>query len=231
MNNILDYLKNKQLVWQGNHNNNVLAAQSSGYPELDAHLEGGLPEQGMLDIHSDTGIGELRLFLPYLLQRQIQQQRLMVIIAPPLQINSEMLAEAGFALERILVIQPDSAQDALWAAEQCLKSGCCHSVLSWQNELEIHQVKRLQLAAKQGNSLHFVFRNQQSNSLSLPVTMSLQLAPSHEGISIKINKRIGSWNNNKVTLNMRQHWPVLTQPETQTTYADNLIPFPNRRVS
>ncbi len=230
MSNILDYLKNKQLVWQGNQEDMCLAASPSGYPELDAHLDGGLPEQGIIDIQSDTGIGELRLFLPYLLRREAQQQGLLAIVGAPLRINSETLAEAGFDLAQVLILQPNNAQEALWAVEQCLKSGCCHSVLAWHRPLQVHQVKRLQLAAKQGGSLCLMFRQQQQ-SISLPVTMAVQLAAHSQGISVQVNKRVGSWNNNGINLDMRQHWPALTLAGADTARkADNLIPFPQKRV-
>lgn len=230
MNNILSYLKNKHLIWQGKAINEPDGSSLSGYPELDAGLEGGLPTQGVIDIHSDIGIGELRLFLPYILQRQNQQQRLLVIIAPPLQINGEMLAELGIDLSQVLVIRPGDQQQALWAAEQCLKSDCCHTVLSWLQNLEIHQVKRLQLAAKQSRAVQVIFRQQQTQGLSLPVTLSMSLQPQAQGLRIKVNKRIGSWRHQDIQLNMQALWPALQLPE-QHNNDNNIIPFPKQRAS
>jgi len=230
VNNILSYLKNKHLIWQGKAINEPDGSSLSGYPELDAGLEGGLPTQGVIDIHSDIGIGELRLFLPYILQRQNQQQRLLVIIAPPLQINGEMLAELGIDLSQVLVIRPGDQQQALWAAEQCLKSDCCHTVLSWLQNLEIHQVKRLQLAAKQSRAVQVIFRQQQTQGLSLPVTLSMSLQPQAHGLRIKVNKRIGSWRHQDIQLNMQALWPALQVPE-QHNNDNNIIPFPKQRAS
>lgn len=230
MNNILSYLKNKHLIWQGKAIKEPDGSSLSGYPELDAGLEGGLPTQGVIDIHSNIGIGELRLFLPYILQRQNQQQRLLVIIAPPLQINGEMLAELGIDLSQLLVIRPGDQQQALWAAEQCLKSDCCHTVLSWLQNLEIHQVKRLQLAAKQSRAVQVIFRQQQTQGLSLPVTLSMSLQPQAQGLRIKVNKRIGSWRHQDIQLNMQALWPALQLPE-QHNNDNNIIPFPKQRAS
>lgn len=230
MNNILSYLKNKHLIWQGKAINEPDSGSLSGYPELDAGLEGGLPTQGVIDIHSDIGIGELRLFLPYILQRQARQQHLLVIIAPPLQINGEMLAELGIDLNQVLVIRPGDQQQALWAAEQCLKSDCCHTVLSWLQNLEIHQVKRLQLAAKQSHAVQVIFRQQQTQGLSLPVTLSMSLQPQAQGLRIKVNKRIGSWRHQDIQLNMQALWPALQLPE-QHNNDNNIIPFPKQRAS
>lgn len=227
MNNILSYLKNKHLIWQGKALHEPGKGGLSGYPELDAELEGGLPGQGVIDVHSDIGIGELRLFLPYLLNRQEQQQRLLVIIAPPLLINGEMLAQMGIDLSLVLLITPDDQQQALWAAEQCLKSDCCHTVLSWLQNLEIHQIKRLQLAAKQSNAVQFIFRPQLTQGLSLPVTLAMSLSAQPKGLEVKINKRIGSWVHRNIHVNMQPHWPALQLTESH----NNVIPFPKRHAS
>ena len=68
-----------------------------------------------MDIQSPAGIGELRLLLPYLKQRQ--DRGLLVFIVPPIPLNSEMLAEFGLTLENILIIQANTAQERLWSAE------------------------------------------------------------------------------------------------------------------
>lgn len=228
MNNLISYLKNKNLVWQGEIQPVSGELCSSGYPELDEWLQGGMPQQGIVAIDSDIGIGELRLFLPQALGRQQQQNRLLVFISPPLLVNGEMLAEFGFDLNSILVINVDNQQDALWAAEQCLKSDCCHTVLSWLSDLEIHQVKRLQLAAKQGGAIQFIFQQQQKYGLSLPVTMSLSLEPQPKGLKIKVNKRIGSWLHQHMDLDMQRYWPAFQLPEEQHNQ-NNIIPFPERQ--
>lgn len=230
MNNLITYLKNKNLVWQGQMHTAAEQVCTSGYPELDEWLQGGIPKQGVVAIDTDIGIGELRLLLPYALARQTQQSKLLVFIAPPLNINGEMLAEMGFDLSGVLLLTPDSQQDALWAAEQCLKSDCCHTVLSWLTDLEIHQIKRLQLAAKQGNAVQFIFQKQRNGSLSLPVTMSLSLEPQVKGLRIKMNKRIGSWLHQHLDLDMQRYWPAFKHPEEQQQN-NNIIPFPERHVS
>ena len=70
MNSTLEYLKNKQLIWHATQAKETTGLDSSGFVELDEQLGGGLPEQGLVDIQSPVGIGELRLLLPYLKQRQ-----------------------------------------------------------------------------------------------------------------------------------------------------------------
>lgn len=227
MNTILNYLKSKQLVWHGNHVKSALSVASSGFSELDLALGGGFPEQGVVGIHSPVGIGELRLLLPCLHARQQNSQKLLVFIAAPMQLNSEMLAEYGLPLAQILLIQPDTSQQALWSAEQCLKSGCCQTVLLWQQNLAIHQAKRLQLAAEQGEALQILLRSQAATRLSLPLSLSLTLAAHPAGLKVHITKRKGGWPRPPFVLSMRQHWPALTL----APIGDNILHFPAKQVS
>ena len=227
MNSILDYLKNKRLVWQAHHQSTTVDADSTGYAELDAQLQGGFPKQGVVDIDSPLGIGELRLLLPNLLSRHHQQDRLLVLIAPPMHLNAEMLAEFGFALHQVLVLQPEDPQSAMWSAEQCLKSGCCHAVLLWHQALEMHQVKRLQLAAEQGDALHILLRHQKQISLSLPVSLAMKLRSHPQGLQVEITKRKGAWPSQPFTLNMRGRWPGLTLHPRPA----NIVSFPHTKVS
>ncbi|MEP4892429.1 MAG: translesion DNA synthesis-associated protein ImuA [Aliiglaciecola sp.] len=226
MNTLLEQLKNKRLVWQGNQQEHCLTSDSTGYVELDEALQGGFPQSGMIDIHTPIGIGELRLLLPALRFRQ-QHKRLLVFIAAPMQINGEMLAEFGISLEQVLIVQPNSAEHALWSAEQCLKSGCCHSVLMWHQQLEIAQTKRLQLAAEQGDALHFVLRQSRQLSVSLPVSLAMKLSAHEQGVAVQITKRKGGWPAQPFNINMANTWPELALSQRTC----NVVSFPQAKVS
>ncbi|GAC15446.1 translesion DNA synthesis-associated protein ImuA [Aliiglaciecola lipolytica] len=226
MNTLLEQLKNKRLIWQGSQQEQSFTGNSTGYAELDEALQGGFPQSGVIDIHSPIGIGELRLLLPALRYRQ-QDKRLLVFIAAPMQINGEMLAEFGIALEQVLIVQPNSAEHALWSAEQCLKSGCCDSVLLWHQQLEIAQAKRLQLAAEQGDALHVVLRQNRQLSLSLPVNLAMKLNPHAQGLEVQITKRKGGWPAHSFNVNMSKAWPELTLNQP----TDNVVSFPRAKVS
>ena len=226
MNSILDYLRNKRLIWQATQQDSLPCLSSTGFNELDAELDGGFPAQGVVDIHSPIGIGELRLLLPNLQARQQQSDRLLVFIAPPMQINAELLAECGFRLDQVLVIEPQSIQHALWSAEQCLKSGCCHSVLLWQHNLEVHQVKRLTLAAEQGQALHVVLHHKKRTGVSLPVSLAMRLGAHPQGLLVEVTKRKGGWPGQEFHLDMRQRWSTLAL----NPRPDNVLPFPHSKV-
>ena len=216
---LIEQLKNKHWLWQGSETQTTSDYRSTGYPELDTHLCGGFPTHGVVEIQSPIGIGELRLLLPYLQQHN---DRLTVLINPPGNVHSEALQHAGLMLSQVLVLTPRSAKEALWAAEQCLKSGACSQVLLWQEELEVHQARRLQVASETGESLNFLFRPQQQHLFSLPVTLSLQLAADSDGLQVTIAKRRGGWSSEPFVVNFRQRWNSLTKPLTSPV----VVPFP-----
>lgn len=219
VNALLEQLTRRQLIWPGFSQQAGYQPVSSGYPQFDTALGGGLPASGMIDIQSLTGIGELRLILPYLQQQQRKTGRLLVIIAPPAIPCADMLGSAGIDLQSLLIVQPANAKDALWAAEQCLHSGICQAVLLWQQKLQLHQARRLQLAAEQGNAALLLFR-QQADGLSLPVNLSLILQPHRQGLSVTISKRKGGWPGQAFLLDLQQHWPHLTLQEQAESDVD-----------
>lgn len=193
-------------VWRLSEVQATTAVVSTGFYELDQALAGGWPLHTVIDIQSQIGIGELRLLLP-LLQQQ-QQGKLLVFIAPPLKLCAQMLQQAGLQLSQLLILTPHNAKDAFWAAEVCLKSGCCSAVLQWQANLSVAQLKRLQLCAEQGQSCHLLLRPPQSQ-LALPVALSMQLSPHPLGITIEILKRRGGHHRGSIVLDWQQHYPQL----------------------
>jgi cell division inhibitor SulA len=217
MQNFIDLLEKRQLIWHGRKQQHTPNLESSGYAELDSQLAGGFPQKGVVILHSSCGIGELRLLLPSLLNKS----GLCIFINPPGLINAEFFYHQGIALDRILLINTRSANEALWSAEQCLKSGACEAVLLWQNHLEIHHVQRLQMASEQGECRQFIFRENINQSISLPVNLSLHLQAEERGMGITITKRKGGWPAPAFSLDMSANWPSLSCNNKQ-----NVIPFP-----
>ena len=208
MSALLQQLARRQLLWHGNSQQAAYQAVSSGYPQLDQQLAGGFPATGLIDIQTDTGIGELRLLLPYLQQQQQRSGRLLVFISPPAQPCADMLAAAGIVLSQLVIITPKTAKEALWAAEQCLQSGCAAAVLVWQVPLKLALARRLQLAAEQGAAILVLLRRPAAG-LSLPVNLSLELKPHRHGLQLSVLKRKGGWPAAAFLLDMQQHWPAL----------------------
>ena len=229
MNKMLKQLHHQGKIWPADQVSNVVENIDSGYQELNQHLDGGLPRQGVIEVQTINGIGELRLFLPYLLNllqaelAQHNQSRQIVFIAPPAQVNALMLLQASIPLDNLLIISSQQPEQSLWAAEQCLKSGCCFAVLLWQQLLAVHQVKRLKQAAVTGNAVQIIFRSPHSVDLALPVSLSVALEPRPAGIKVKVKKQLGGWPCKPFVVNMHKQWPSLVKNGAIDNASDAVI--------
>lgn len=225
MQDIIQHLKSQHLVWQAN----VTKADShpflnsSGFPKLDTLLGGGFPPHGVVEMESVGSIGELRLLAPYL--KSSLTRGVTAFIQPPALMNSLFLHSIGLDINQVWVVTPEHPRDALWAAEQCLKSGACTNVLLWQEELEIHQVKRLQVASEQGACPLFMLKPSMTNRLSLPVSLSLKVQGHEQGVSVEVLKRKGGWSKGQVEISFQHHYPQLVVPAKGLT-PSTVVHFP-----
>ncbi|NVD07015.1 translesion DNA synthesis-associated protein ImuA [Vibrio sp. JPW-9-11-11] len=220
---LIETLKQKQWLWQGSQTPESAEHNPTGYDLLDRKLQGGFPKHGVVELQGATGIGELRLLLPHL--KITSQQRLSVFIQPPGYLCAEQLANEGLDCNQLLIIYPKSDKQALWAAEQCLRSGACSNVLLWHPELEVHQARRLQIASEYGHSLQFLFKTANKSLFSLPVSLSMTLLPHALGIEVTITKRKGGWPQGSFVVELGSQWPSLTlRPQNPV-----VIPFPLRQ--
>lgn len=220
----LEQLKNKQLIWRGGEQLPLGDAFTSGYQALDDKLSGGLPSNSVIELKTENGIGELRLLMPSICAQQAQG--LVVLITPPAQINAEFLQIEGLNLEQVLLLEITETKDALWCAEQSLKSGCCSTVILWHQQIEIHQARRLNLAAEKGHARLVLIRQSATSFFALPVALSMTLSPHRQGIKASIDKRRAGKTHQEFLLNMRTFWPDLTLP----TYADNVVHLTQQHV-
>ncbi len=152
---------------------------STGRSALDARLPGGgWPTASLVEVLLETtGLGEVQLFLPALVE--CQQHRTdgaapwLVWIAPPHEPYAPALAQQGIELGRLLVVRPASAMEALWAAEQALSSGICAAVLLWLQGTDDRWLRRLKLAAEAGGALGILFRPERHRYESSPASLRL----------------------------------------------------------
>ena len=167
-------------------------ALPSGWAELDAQLPGGGWPRGALSeiLFERDGIGELTLLMPALAELTRRQQRV-VFVAPPYIPYAPALAEMGLDLRYVVQIAPAAAEGA-WSAEQCLRSGSCGAVLSWLQQTDYTQLRRLQLAAESGDALAFLFRPAQSAGKASPAALRLQLHADEVQVDIEILKCRGN---------------------------------------
>ncbi len=167
-------------LWRGRARRTFPAA-STGLDWLDRGLPGGGWPLGRLTelLPRVSGCGELGLLLP-LLARCTQQGRPVVLAGPMLVPGPQALIKAGMVLEHLVVVR--EAGEVLWAAEQCLKSGLCGSVVVWPPAGRVGEraVRRLQLAAEQSPGPTFVvYRPEQQPPPSVSA-LRLGLSPGPE---------------------------------------------------
>jgi protein ImuA len=125
-----------------------------------------------------AGLGEVQLFLPALVECQRKRDGdapWVVWIAPPHEPFAPALAQQGIDLSRLIVVRPQSATEALWAAEQALGSGVCAAVLLWLKGTDHRWLRRLKLAAEAGGALGVLFRPEHHRFEASPACLRLLL--------------------------------------------------------
>ena len=162
----------------------------TGYPTLSSQLPGGgWPTGTLIDLlPQQCGIGELRLLRPALLT---VAKRRIVLLQPPHAPQALALAAMGLSPSQLIWIRSSRSTDALWAAEQVLRSGSCGALLFWQSHARGETLRRLHLAAQSGETLFFMLRPLAAAQDSSPAPLRLSLRPAVGGLDIGFIKRRG----------------------------------------
>ena len=159
---LLDGLISQRRVWRGQSAaiSTPVFEQSTGWPSLDALLPTrGWPAAALSELLLPAdGIGELQLLWPALARLSQPKDGLIALIEPPYHPYPPAWQAAGVRLAALQVIHTKTPRDALWAAEQCLRSGACDAVLCWPQHADDRALRRLQVAAETGQALGFAFR-------------------------------------------------------------------------
>src|SRR5690349_1866012 len=144
----LEEILQRQPVWRGASLAQGVPGAPTGFDSLDAALPGrGWPAAQLTELLADaTGIGELQLVLPVLRALTTSGKRV-VWLAPPHLPYPPALAASGLDVARLAIVQPRSRVDALWAAEQVLRTSASHALLAWLPRLRYAELQRLALAA------------------------------------------------------------------------------------
>lgn len=156
--------------------------EPSGSASLDAVLPGGGWQSGTVVelMPVSEGIGELRLLMPAL-AKITHSERHVAMIAPPHIPFAPALLRHGLRLEHFWIIRAQSAADILWSAEQTLRCKSFGAVLAWPTAIRDREVRRLQLAAKAGSSIGFVYRSPVAARDSSPAAVRLRLQTDASG--------------------------------------------------
>jgi len=174
----LEHLLTAQRVWRGQP---AIGAPSVGVPTglaaLDAALPaGGWPQAALTELLLPAdGVGELELLWPAL-ARMTTEGGLVVLVAPPYLPYGPAWQAAGVGLQSLHVVEA-APRDALWAAEQCLRSGACAAVLCWPYRPDDRALRRLQVAAETGHACGFALRPVPAAANPSPAALRIIIEP------------------------------------------------------
>jgi len=209
----------------------------TGYAVLSQQLPGGGWPLGVMTelLVPQHGAGELRLLRPAL---EELGQRSIVLVQPPHDPQALALAAQGIDPARLLWIrgagQVDvrsrgkQSSDALWAAEQVLRSGCCGALLLWQNHVRGETLRRLHLAAQSSNTLFIMVRPLAAAQDASPAPLRLSVTPAPGGIEIGFVKRKGPQRDTPLFLpltpSLLQRHALVDRPASAPAPARSLLP-------
>jgi protein ImuA len=162
----------------------------AGYPALSAELpDGGWPVGALIDLLvQQPGVGEIRLLGPVL---SVAGKRPIALLQPPHMPNGLGLGYIGLPLERLLHVKTRGAADALWSAEQILRTGSCGALIFWAQHVKSSSLRRLHLAAQSSETLFVMIGPLAAAQDSSPALLRLALRPAEDGLMVDIVKRRG----------------------------------------
>ncbi len=193
----LDELKRKGALWQGRRPGTPVGrVRATAGPVLHEHHGGGWPRAALAEVLSDAHQG-LSLLLPAMAGLS-GDPRWITWVAPPHVPYAPALAARGIRVDRLLLIRDVSEDQALWAAEQALKSGASSMLLAWPGQAggrgpSTAQLRRLQLAAEQGDCSAVLFRPLRAAGDGSSAALRLRVRPGPLGLEVEVLRRRGSW--------------------------------------
>lgn len=174
----------------------------TGHGALDAVLPGGgWPLGGLVEFClAQPGIGEIRLLQPALAALGPGPVVLAQPPCPPC-----AAAWPPRLASPCLWLRPRRPADALWAAEQVLRSRAFTALLIWQQSISFQALRRLQLAAQAGRTLCVLYRPWRACPQSSPAPLRLALQPMPDGLSLQVLKRRGHPHPQPILLRLETH--------------------------
>ncbi len=185
----LSLLDAHPLLWRGKQLSHGVDTISTGHKALDAALPGhGWPANAVTEIITSTvGCGEFSLLLPALAALS-QKNQWIIMLDPPWIPYPSALQGRGLAVEKILLVRTRNKKESLWACEQVLRDIPGGAMLAWPGALSFGELRRLQLAAKNGQQSAFLFRKREAADSASPAALRLQLTVDNDDLSVSVLK-------------------------------------------
>jgi cell division inhibitor SulA len=186
-------------------------ALPTGFAQLDNALAlGGWPQRGSTEILTDSnGMGSMGLLLPTM-EKLSEQGRWQAFIGAPQTPYAPLLAARGIDTQQILMVHPKGREDLLWATEQALRSTTCSVVFSWlgANEYRYAELRKLQLAAAENDTLAILFRSTDAMGQHTPASLRLAISGYRQ---VDILKQRGGQQMNHIQLKVSDDIPEQPQ--------------------
>lgn len=173
----LEALLAARTVWPaGKGAGRVIDGEPTGHAALDAVLpQGGWPRRALSELLLPLdGVGELALLWP-VLARLTASASPVVLVAPPYVPYAPAWQEAGVDLAWLHIVEA-GPRNALWAFEQCLRSGACAAVVGWPRTADARALRRLQVAADSGDCCAFAVRDRRHAINASPAALRMEWA-------------------------------------------------------
>lgn len=183
-------------LWRGHSAvGGAIKTLPTGFQGLDRLLPGGgWPLGAMIELLVPVaGIGELRLAAPVLRTVTSAAQHA-ALIAPPYLPFAPALEHARIDLQYLLLVRTRRSEQALWAADKALRNPACSLLLLWTDaNIPGHALRRLQLAAREGNTTLLLYRPETAGSgnKSYWASIRLRLQPHDDGLALDLLKAPG----------------------------------------
>lgn len=177
----LETLLAARTVWHAGRSAVIGAdGEATGHPALDELLpQGGWPRRALTELLLPAdGVGELSLLMPTL-ARMTRAGGTVALVAPPYIPYAPAWQAAGVDLAHLEIVEADP-RNALWAFEQCLRSGACAAVLGWPQNADAQSLRRLQVAADSGDCLGFALRDRKHAANPSPAALRLEYVPQQQ---------------------------------------------------
>ncbi|GAA5236860.1 translesion DNA synthesis-associated protein ImuA [Verticiella sediminum] len=151
---------------------------------------GGWPCGALTELLLDAcGLGELQLLRPAL--ASLSSRRRVALVQPPAIPNRDAWLAWGLDPSRLLWVQPEHLNDALWCAEQILRNGSCAALLCWLPQVPGAALRRLHGAAQETDTLFVAFRPLGAAQRASAAVLRLALHPAPGGVAVRVVKRRG----------------------------------------
>ena len=151
---------------------------STGLASLDRILPGrGYPLASVTEwLIERAGIGELSLLLAGMGKRlQAYPNQRLILLNPPYALSAPALDACRIDRSRVPVLRCSTPAEAIWSIEQLADAGGFVGFVLWEDQLEMTDLRRLQLASEKAGCPVFVYRHMHCARQRSPAALRLVL--------------------------------------------------------